>query len=170
MTKKRKFNEIICKKENHKNQNDTCLIKFSPQTIKKFNIRCLSQDKKDKIYLNHCKKIQEKYKLECRKNPIIALRNRSIDLKRCEICKDSINKDCIIFCDICEDAYHFYCVNSRKDRGEFICPKCENSEEIIGNYRQKTLDQSFELSIKRQIKVNIFLNLFLGFFSYIYIF
>ena len=62
MTKKRKFTEFDCKRENHKNSKDTCVEKYSRETLKKFKIRCLSQDKKDKYYINHCKKIQENYK------------------------------------------------------------------------------------------------------------
>ena len=92
---------------------------------------------KDKKYLEYLQEkeqlyLQVKHKTMCQKTLIM-------DCKRCEICLSIDNKSKIVFCDLCEDAFHICCLKEKaKENGDkFYCHNCinENSEKIYNvNY------------------------------------
>ena len=72
-------------------------------------------------------------------------------LKRCKICKDFKNEKYFLFCIYCQDAYHSYCINSKrknipKNRECIICPRCKEEKKksnLLINYKQLKINDVF---------------------------
>lgn len=168
IAKKYKFSQrnqrFICNPENHRNSDEKCDSRYSQDIINKFHIRCESKNQKDAEYLEHCRKIEENYKSQLKKNPKKDFqKERMINLKRCEVCYDINNLDYLMYCNICEDGYHCYCLNPALNCIEdqvFTCQKCED-ENAPSNLRQTTVDESFSYNIKRNKKVSLNFNRFI---------
>lgn len=161
MKKKYKYSEreerFSCITQNHRKSEERCERRYSKDIIEKFNLRCKSREQKNFLYLEHCKKIEEIYKVEKKENYSEAYRNRMKNLKRCEICLDAVNFDSLLYCAVCEDGYHCYCLEfpsmNKEEVEDFICDNCENMENQTDKFRQKTMDESYELTIKKNKKV-----------------
>ena len=168
LAKKYKFSQrnqrFICNPENHRNSEEKCVSRYSNEILNKFHIRCESKDQKDSKYLEYCKKIEENYKNQLKKNPKKDFqKERMKNLKRCEVCYDINNIKYLMYCNICEDGYHCYCLNPALDSIEdevFTCQKCED-DDTHSNQRQTTVDESFSYNIKRNIKVCFNFNRFI---------
>ena len=128
--------------------------RFNSTSQNKVPGRNLSSQQLDLLYNLHCQEINEKYSQKLlSKNPKKNLeRERYIELKRCEICRDFVHDSKLLLCDICEDAYHFYCLSPKlkKIPNEFFCVHC--NKEISKN-RQTCLEESFTVSVKKFKKV-----------------
>jgi len=166
--KKFKFSEkeerFTCNRQNHRKSEEACDRRYSCEIREKFNLKCKSKDIKNKSYLKHCREVERKYKLEKKQNNPNAYQDRMLALKRCEVCLDPINKEFLLYCNICEDGYHCYCIKppvldmEEIDPEDFTCEKCLNmQQDNTAKYRQTTMEESFQFTIKRNKKV-IFLN------------
>jgi len=100
----------------------------------------------DREYIEYCVKLSHDKKYiksgEKEKNKM---------LKRCKICNDFKNGKYILFCIYCQDAYHSYCINSKrktipKNRECIKCPRCKEEEKksnLIINYKQLKINDLF---------------------------
>ncbi len=166
--KKYKFSErehrFSCKRQNHRKSEETCERQYSVEIRKKFKLKCKSKEQKNKNYLQYCKEIEEKYKIEKKRNNPNAYQDRMLALKRCEICLDAVNNDFLLFCNICEDGYHCYCIKPQCldldeiEPEDFTCDRClYMQKDNDGKYRQTTMDESFHFTIKKNPKVILLL-------------
>jgi len=165
-TKKYKFSDkderFNCLAKNHRRSEEACERRYSKEIRIKFNLKCKSKDQKNKNYLKHCKEVEEKYKIEKKKNFQIAFKDRNLALKRCEVCLDPVNKEYLLFCNICEDGYHCYCIKppvlDLKDFEDevYTCDNCINLQDTQekDKSRQTTMDESYCLTIKKNQKVS----------------
>lgn len=162
-TKKYKFSDkderFNCLAKNHRRSEEACERRYSKEIRIKFNLKCKSKEQKNRNYLKHCKEVEEKYKIEKKKNFQIAFQERMLNLKRCEVCLDPVNNEYLLFCNICEDGYHCYCINppilDLKEFEDYTCDNCVNLQENQekDKYRQPTMDESFRLTIRKNQKV-----------------
>ena len=100
----------------------------------------------DKEYIEYCVKLShdKKYIKSGEKD-----KNKM--LKRCKICNDFKNGKYILFCIYCQDAYHSYCINSKrknipKNRECIKCPRCKEEEKKSNlniNYKQLKINDLF---------------------------
>lgn len=129
----------------------------SPNSMKNIKIRCKSKDELDELYKEHWTKVTQKYEKLIKKNPKINYeKDRNIELKRCEVCSDFNNENAFMLCEICEDGYHNYCLNSLISRSSdsFICPRCKEQMPSPKKFKQSTLnDEKFNITIKKRSKV-----------------
>ncbi len=98
--KKFKFSErekrFSCNRQNHRKSEEACDRQYSMEIREKFKLKCKSKEQKNKNYLKHCKEIEEKYKMEKKRNNQNAHAERMLALKRCEICLDYVNNDFLL--------------------------------------------------------------------------
>lgn len=163
--KKYKFSEreerFGCNRQNHRKSEEACDRRYSREIRQKFNLKCKSKEQKNRSYLKHCKEIELKYKLEKKRDNPSAYQDRMLALKRCESCLDPVNSEFLLYCNICEDGYHCYCIKppvldlEEIDPQEFTCENClKMQQDNTGKYRQTTMDESFHFTIKKNPKVN----------------
>lgn len=107
-------------------------------TKESFTKRSKSKEELDELYITHCIDLKNTLKFEKSKE-----KDRNRMLKRCEICKDFINKKMFVYCCYCQDAYHRYCVTSSINNGDnnFMCTKCV--EDNKKKFKQLTVDFLF---------------------------
>lgn len=162
--KKYKFSErdqrFACNRQNHRKSEEACDRRYSQKIREQFKLKCKSKEQKDKSYLRHCREVEQKYKLDKRRNNPNAYQDRMLALKRCELCLDPVNHEFLLYCNICEDGYHCYCIKppvlsmERIEPEEFTCEKCLSmQQDTCGKYRQTTVDESFHFTIKKNQKV-----------------
>lgn len=102
-------------------------------------IRSKSKEELDELYISHCIDLKNTFKLAKSKE-----KDRNKILKRCEVCKDFINKNKYIYCHYCQDAYHSYCCTQSSiqlNADCFMCAKCV--EENKKKFKQLTVDSLF---------------------------
>ena len=110
------------------------------RTRKTINIKNRNKlSNKDKLeikYKNYCKRINKYYDNILKNDPQLYNHNdRCIDLKRCEICLDFKRGDLTILCDVCDDAYHIFCLDPPYEsipKSKFECPNCYNDKVMSG--------------------------------------
>ena len=105
-------------------------------------------DNRDKDYINHCIKLSGESRFlksnETERNKL---------LKRCRICRDFKNNENLIYCSICNDAFHYKCLDKDETDSEtekslkkyYECKRCIKSEEEkskILKYRQLKLEDT----------------------------
>ena len=106
-------------------------------------------DELDKDYINHCIKQSCKSKFIKSKET-----ERNKLFKRCRICRNIKKKENLIFCSICNDAFHFKCLDKDERVSEtekslkkyYECKRCIKSEEErnkILKYKQLKLEDTF---------------------------
>ena len=102
----------------------------------------------DKDYINHCIKISGESKFLKSKET-----ERNKLFKRRRICRDFKNNNNLIFCSICNDAFHYECLDSDETDSEtekslkkyYECKRCIKSEEEkskILKYKQLKLEDT----------------------------
>lgn len=77
-------------------------------------------------------------------SPEIARNNM---LKRCQSCKDFREHKNMLYCSMCQDAYHKNCVKKSTINTGFTCEKCKNIIKI-NNIQVEKLDKSDESSLE----------------------
>lgn len=108
--------------------------------LKKPFKRRLSLRQLDKLYIKRYISVnQETNTLK------ISEKEKNKLLKRCEKCKDFINREYLLYCQYCLDAYHIYCLSPPKynipsNRECIICPKCLKAEMKIKRQKKGTND------------------------------
>jgi hypothetical protein len=105
------------------------------------------------LYSDHCKEVNKKFDRLSKSNPNkYDHQERLKALKRCEECKDFINSEKTILCDICDDAYHTYCLGHKAvPKEKFVCPKCNADQKVT--YKQSMLAETMNITIKKRDKV-----------------
>jgi hypothetical protein len=161
--KKYKFSQkeqrFLCNRQNHRKSEEACDRRYSKEVRQIFNLECKSKEQKNKCYLKHCREVEEQYKIEKKKNIPDAYQNRMLGLKRCEACHDPVNSDYLLYCSICEDGYHCYCLNpplltlEEMEDEYYTCSKCLKLKENQDKYRQTTMDESFVFTVRKKQKV-----------------
>ena len=105
-------------------------------------------DKLDKDYINHCIKLSCESKFQRSKET-----ERNKLFKRCKICRDIKNNEKLIFCSVCNDAFHYKCLDPQEKEFEtekslrkyYECKRCVKSEEEkskILKYKQLKLEDT----------------------------
>ena len=105
-------------------------------------------DKLDKDYINHCIKLSSESKFQRSKET-----ERNKLFKRCKICRDIKNNEKLIFCSVCNDAFHYKCLDPEEKKSEtekslrqyYECKRCIKSEEEkskILKYKQLKLEDT----------------------------
>jgi hypothetical protein len=151
--KKYKFNEIDSKFINNKEIENSASQSTPKKLINGVIVRSKSKKELDILYTGYCKDINKKFDRLSKSNPNKYDHNERIRaLKRCEKCQDFINSNMTILCDICDDAYHIYCLGVKTvPKGNFECPKCVKDRQVT--YKQSTLEHNFNINIKFVAKV-----------------
>ena len=84
------------------------------------------KETKDKIYAEFLSKMEQSYYLV--KHKTMCQKMLINDCKRCEICLSVDNKQDLVFCDLCEDAFHLNCLKEKNEKrgknDKFYCPNC----------------------------------------------
>jgi hypothetical protein len=133
-------------------------------------IRSKSKQELDELYIHHCLNVNRKYDKIIHRNPKINYEKvRNVELKRCENCADFINSSLMLYCNLCSDAYHNYCLDNPinpfpKHRECIKCVKCvkeypkevEKSDKI--KFRQPTVDEIYTPLATNKNKKVIFFN------------
>ena len=89
-------------------------------------------DDLDKDYINHCIKLSCESRFQKSKET-----ERNKLFKRCRICRNFKNNENLIFCTICNDAFHYRCLDKDEKVSEtekslkkyYECKRCIKSEE-----------------------------------------
>jgi hypothetical protein len=149
--KKFKFSELPSKFDNQTNGQE------SPKMlVDGVQVRVKNRKELDLLYTDYCKEVNKKFDRLSKSNPAKYDHMERIKaLKRCESCKDFINSEKTILCDICDDAYHTYCLNYKIiPKGSFECPKCkQDRKERKVRYTQCQLDETMNITVKKREKV-----------------
>jgi len=105
-------------------------------------------DKLDKDYIQHCIKLSCESRFQKSKET-----ERNKLFKRCRICRNFNNKENLIYCVVCRDAFHYKCLNNDEKtssekalKNHYECKRCLKSEEEknqLLKYRQIKLDDLF---------------------------
>ena len=105
-------------------------------------------DDLDKDYINHCIKLSCESRFQKSKET-----ERNKLFKRCRICRNFKNNENLIFCSICNDAFHYKCLDKDERDSEtekslkkyYECKRCIKSEEEknkILKYKQLKLEDT----------------------------
>ena len=103
----------------------------------------------DKDYIDHCIKLSCESRFQKSKET-----ERNKLFKRCIICRNFKDNEKLIFCSICNDAFHYKCLDQdekeleteKELRKYYECKRCIKSEEEknkILKYRQLKLEETF---------------------------
>ena len=149
---KNKSNSRISKSQ-HKISNITETT-FSPsKSYYQAQKRSLTIDQLDEQYKIYSEKIQAKYLALQAKYPKKNFDpEKNNDLKRCEECKDFVNEHKLILCDICNDAFHTYCLVPAMKKlppedESFYCKYCQEQFPNRKNKEiQSRIEDKFQLS------------------------
>ena len=109
----------------------------------------LINDPLDKDYIKHCIQLSSESRFQKSKE---SERNRLF--KRCRICRDIKCNQSLIFCGVCNDAFHYKCLDKDERESEtekslkklYECKRCIKSEEErnkILKYRQLKIEDTF---------------------------
>jgi len=137
--------KLRCFKRNHKN-NSNCNNYFGTKNRRKYNIKCKSINLKNKEYKIFLKSF---YNNDYRYTFNI---NR---LKRCSFCLDFENNGLLIFCDICSEGFHFYCLGFEKLNVSFTCDYCLGN--LILNEREEIIFKELPIDDYNNYKLPNFL-------------
>jgi hypothetical protein len=110
--------------------------------------RSKSKDKIAKTYEEYVRKVSEEYDKKIHKfNNKSLEKQKYIDLKKCEICEGFKERENLVICNLCEDAYHKKCLQKTKLNPNFICKNCDKT------LKQKNIDEIYHKTSKESIKV-----------------
>lgn len=109
------------------------------------NKKSMSLEAQYKLY---CQQIINKYERLMKLHP-----NKNYDserhyaLKRCENCRDFRNDKHMLLCDVCDDAYHYYCTNPPmkslpNEDDDFICTSCQKILPRTKKFKQMKINES----------------------------
>lgn len=114
--------------------------KTNETPLKKLKKRTITIKQLDNQYIKHYISVNQSVDTQ-----EVSEKEKNKLLKRCEKCKDFINRDYILFCQYCLDAYHTYCLSPPKynipaNKESIICPLCI-SAEMNTNKKKKANDE-----------------------------
>ena len=107
------------------------------------------EDELDREYISHCIQLSCEKKFKKSKET-----ERNKLFKRCKICRNFKSSENLIYCTVCNDAYHFKCLKIKNVvekiyKQNFKCQRCRNQEKQINKtikYKQLNLEQIFQKS------------------------
>ena len=119
------------------------------------------EDELDREYISHCIQLSCEKKFKKSKET-----ERNKLFKRCKICRNFKSSENLIYCTVCNDAYHFKCLNIKNVtekiyKRNFKCHRCLNQEEKKNKaikYKQLNLEQLFQQAKTNKLNENSTLN------------
>ena len=106
--------------------------------------------KEDIDYCNYCLNVIQNKKLSKKSE-----KEKNRLLKRCKICKGFENRKNIIFCYLCQDAYHLSCVDIKEIKNNsYVCDRCNTiikNKEKENRFKQLKLDDMFSTAKSHSI-------------------
>ncbi len=157
---KSKVKTRTAQSENKKITNNHDNNLSSTLNLKKIKKRSLTVNELDELYKNYAEMVEVNLnilKVKYPKKNLDPLQN--LELKRCEECRDFINDQYIILCDICDDAFHIYCLDPPMEslppeNENFYCKYCIEQYPVKKS-KQSLIEDKFELSKISKEKVQI---------------